>query len=287
QNYRAELVPGMVEAIAAAHEAGVAGVALSGAGPSLLAFVPERVEAEVADAMQAAFSRAGVKTDTQVVMADLFGAEASSTDRPVRALVVQKYGGSSVADAERIRNVADRVAEARRTGDDVVVVVSAMGGATDELIAMANSINPEPPPREMDMLLATGEQVSVALLSMALSRHGVEAISLTGSQVGIITDRAHRRARIRRIDREKIMSHLRAGRVVVVAGFQGREAGGDVTTLGRGGSDTTAVAVAAALRADRCEIHTDVEGVYTADPRVITEARLIRRISYDEMLEMA
>ncbi|MDI6773645.1 MAG: aspartate kinase, partial [bacterium] len=220
-------------------------------------------------------------------MADLFGAEASTTDLPQRSLVVQKYGGTSVADADRIRKVADRVAEARRAGDDVVVVVSAMGGATDELIAMANSINPEPPPREMDMLLATGEQVSIALLSMALSGHGVEAISLTGSQVGIITDRAHRRARIRRIDREKIMSHLRAGRVVVVAGFQGREAGGDVTTLGRGGADTTAVAVAAALRADRCEVYTHVEGVYTADPRVIPEARLIRRISYDEMLEMA
>ena len=287
QNYRAELVPGMAEAIAAAHEAGAAGVALSGAGPSLLAFVSERVEAEVADAMQAAFSRAGVKTEAQVVMADLFGAEASTTDRPSRSLVVQKYGSSSVADAECIMKVADRVAEASRTGDDVVVVVSAMGGATDELIAMANSINHEPAPREMDMLLATGEQVSIALLSMALGRQGVEAVSLTGSQVGIITDRAHRRARIRRIDREKIMSLLRAGRVVVVAGFQGREAGGDVTTLGRGGSDTTAVAVAAALRADRCEIYTHVEGVYTADPRVVPEARLIRRISYDEMLEMA
>ncbi|MBM3471182.1 MAG: aspartate kinase [Armatimonadetes bacterium] len=220
-------------------------------------------------------------------MADLFGAEASTTDRPVRSLVIQKYGGSTVADADRIRKAADRVAQTRRTGDDVVVVVSAMGNTTDELIALANSINPAPPPREMDMLLSTGEQTSIALLSMALGRQGVEAVSLTGSQVGIITDRAHRRARIRRIDREKIMSHLRAGRVVVVAGFQGRESGGDLTTLGPGGADTTAVAVAAALRADRCEVYTHVEGVFTADPRVIPEARLIRRIPYDEMLEMA
>ncbi len=287
QNYRADLVPGMVEAIAAARGAGAAGVALSGAGPSMLAFVPERAETEVADAMLAAFSVAGVKAEAQVVVADLFGAEVSSVDRPQRSLVVQRYGDSAMADADGIRRVADRVAETRGTGDDVVVVLSAMGSTTDELIAMANSINPAPPPREMDMLLATGEQISIALLSMALNRKGVEAVSLTGSQVGIITDRAHRRARIRRVDREKVASHLRDGRVVVVAGLQGREVGGDVTTLGRGGSDTTAVAVAAALRADRCEVYTDVEGVFTADPRLIPDARLIRRISYDEMLEMA
>lgn len=287
QSYRAELVPGMVEAIAAARDAGAAGVALSGAGPSMLAFVPARMEAEVALAMEAAFSRAGVKAEAQVVAADLFGAEVSPVGQARRPLVVLKYGGTSVADADCIGSVADRVARACEAGDDVVVVLSAMGDTTDRLTALAHTVNPEPPPREMDVLLTTGEQVSIALLSMALRRRGVEAVSLTGSQVGIITDRVHRRARIRRIDREKVMSHLRAGRVVVVAGFQGREAGGDVTTLGRGGSDTTAVAVAAALRADRCEIHTDVEGVYTADPRVVPRARLIRRISYDEMLEMA
>ncbi len=287
QSYRAELVPGMSEAIAAARAAGAAGVALSGAGPSMLAFVPARAEVEVARAMEAAFSRAGVRAEAQVVAVDLFGAEASSLGQDKHPLVVLKYGGSSVADADRIGRVADRVAKARKDGSDVVVVVSAMGDATDRLIALANSVSPEPPPREMDMLLSTGEQVSIALLSMALRERGVEAVSLTGAQVGIITDRTHRRARIRRIDREKVMSHLRAGRVVVAAGFQGREIGGDVTTLGRGGSDTTAVAVAAALRADRCEIHTDVEGVFTGDPRVVPGARLIRRISYDEMLEMA
>jgi aspartate kinase len=204
------------------------------------------------------------------------------------SLVVQKYGGSSVADADCLRRVAGRVAATRRDGHDVVVVVSALGDTTDELVAMARELNPDPPDREMDMLLSTGERVSIALLAMALEALGVPAISFTGPQAGIMTDQAHTKAKIWEVRAERIRAELAAGRVVVVAGFQGMSAdGGEITTLGRGGSDTTAVALAAELGADICEIYTDVDGVYTADPRMVEGARKLGAISYDEMLEAA
>jgi aspartate kinase len=202
-------------------------------------------------------------------------------------LIVQKYGGSSVADAEKIKNVARRVAESAARGHRMVVVVSAMGKTTDALLSLAAAITPNPDPREIDMLLATGEQVAIGLVAMALQSLGYAARSFTGAQVGLITDHLHTRARIKRIAAERISAALEAGKIAVVAGFQGITEDGDITTLGRGGSDLTGVALAAALKADVCEIFTDVDGVYTADPNVVPEARKLARISYDEMLEMA
>ncbi|NDY41587.1 aspartate kinase [Dissulfurirhabdus thermomarina] len=203
------------------------------------------------------------------------------------ALIVQKYGGTSVADTERIERVADRVTERRRQGDDVVVVLSAMAGETNRLIALAQEILPHPPARELDVLLATGEQVTVSLFAMAAEKRGFKAVSFLGHQVPIRTDAAHGRARIQEIPTQALRSALEAGAIPVVAGFQGVTAAGDITTLGRGGSDTTAVAVAVALGADLCEIYTDVEGVYTTDPGICPQARKIARISYEEMMEMA
>jgi aspartate kinase len=202
-------------------------------------------------------------------------------------LIVQKYGGSSVADAEKIRGVARRVVETTKAGHGVVVVVSAMGKTTDGLIRLAHEVTPTPPEREVDMLLATGEQVSIALLAMAIHALGHKARSFTGEQAGIRTDAAHTRARIVGIDGDKVRRALDDGYVAIVAGFQGVTEEDNITTLGRGGSDLTAVALAAALRADVCEIYTDVDGVYTADPNIVREARKLDRISYDEMLEMA
>ncbi len=203
------------------------------------------------------------------------------------SLIVQKFGGTSVAGPERIKHVARRVAATRAAGHDVVVVVSAPGDMTDDLITMARQVTDRPPAREMDMLLATGEQVSIALLAMALHAEGRAAISLTGGQARIRTERVHTRARILEVDRRRIDRELAAGRIVIVAGFQGITEDEEITTLGRGGSDTTAVALASALGADLCQIYTDVEGVFTADPRVVPEARKLRQISYDELLEMA
>jgi aspartate kinase len=205
-------------------------------------------------------------------------------------ITVMKFGGSSVADAEKIRRCAQRAYDARRGGADVVVVVSAMGKTTDGLIDLATQISEHPPKREMDQLLAAGEQVSIALTAMALQGLGQEAVSLTGPQCGLRTDAAYTKARIQSIDRDRILRHLERGRVVVVAGFQGVDEDGSVTTLGRGGSDTTAVALAAALQgggAPLCEIYTDVEGIYTADPRVEPSARKLERISYEEIIELA
>lgn len=203
------------------------------------------------------------------------------------ALIVQKFGGSSVADRDRVMNVARIVAQTHAGGNDVVVVVSAQGDTTDELIAKAGEITHDASQREMDMLMSAGEQISVALLSMALSSIGCPAISLMGWQAGFHTDRAYTRARIKRLDCERIESELSRNRVVVVAGFQGINKNDDITTLGRGGSDTSAVAIAAALHADLCQIYTDVDGVYTADPRLVPNARKLPQISFDEMLELA
>jgi aspartate kinase len=203
------------------------------------------------------------------------------------ALIVMKFGGSSVGDAERMKRVAKRVAEKRHDGHQVVVVVSAMGDTTDDLIDLSKQLTDQPAAREMDMLLTTGEQVSVALLAMTIQTLGQSAMSFTGWQVGMITDDTHRKARIIDIRPERILSALEAGHIVVVAGFQGMTEAGEITTLGRGGSDTTAVALAAALKADLCEIYTDVDGIYSTDPRVVKVARKLNEISYDEMLELA
>ncbi len=202
-------------------------------------------------------------------------------------LIVKKFGGSSVANKDRIFNVANRIADEYKKGNQVVVVLSAMGDTTDELLEKAYEINPDAPKREMDMLLACGEQTSVALMAMALSSMGIPAISLNAFQVAMHTSSKYSNARFKRIDTERINNELEARKVVIVTGFQGINKYDDLTTLGRGGSDTTAVALAAALRADACEIYTDVEGVYTADPRVVPKAHKIKEISYDEMLELA
>jgi len=203
------------------------------------------------------------------------------------ALIVQKYGGTSVGTTERIRNVAAKVKNAHDNGDQVVVVVSAMSGETNRLISLAGDISEKPSAREMDVLVSTGEQVTIALLSIALQELGVDARSYTGGQVHILTDNAHSKARIQDIEYKKVCADLQAGRVVVVAGFQGIDELGNITTLGRGGSDTTAVAMAAALKADECQIFTDVDGVYTTDPRVEPRARRLEKITFEEMLEMA
>ena len=203
------------------------------------------------------------------------------------ALIVQKFGGSSVADANRVRNVANRVVETANAGNKVVVVVSAQGDTTDDLIEKAMEINPNASKREMDMLLSSGEQISIALLAMAIQKIGHPVVSLTGWQAGFRSNAAHSNARISRIDTERIETELDRGNIAVVAGFQGINKYDDITTLGRGGSDTSAVAIAAALHADKCEIYTDVDGVYTADPRIVKDAKKLSEITYDEMLELA
>jgi len=203
------------------------------------------------------------------------------------SVVVMKFGGTSVADADRIGRAARRAICAKQAGNDVVMVVSAMGKTTDKLIALAKEISADPPRREMDMLLTTGEQVSISLMAMAINAAGQEAISLTGGQIGLITDAVHSKARIQKIDAARIRQELGAGRIVIVAGFQGIDESGEITTLGRGASDTTALALAAVLGAKECEIYTDVEGVYTTDPRIEPKSRKVEMISYDEMLELA
>ena len=205
------------------------------------------------------------------------------------ALIVQKFGGTSVGSVERIEQVADKVKKFRDAGDDLVVVLSAMSGETNRLIELAKAISgdQQPLPRELDVIVSTGEQVTIGLLAMALNKRGVPAVSYTGSQVRILTDSAHTKARILQIDDQKIRADLKAGRVVVVAGFQGVDEHGNITTLGRGGSDTTGVALAAALKADECQIYTDVDGVYTTDPRVVSVAQRLDKITFEEMLEMA
>lgn len=203
------------------------------------------------------------------------------------ALIVQKFGGTSVGNVERINAVAERVVQMRKAGHDMVIVLSAMSGETNRLLELAKAIHPDAPAREVDVLIATGEQVTIALLSMALQRRGCDARSYTGAQVHILTDNVHGKARILDIDDARVRDDLKKGRVVVIAGFQGVDQDGNITTLGRGGSDTTAVAMAAALKADECQIYTDVDGVYTTDPRIVPQARRLNRITVEEMLEMA
>ena len=203
------------------------------------------------------------------------------------ALIVQKYGGTSVGSPERIKNVANRIAKFKAAGHDVVVVVSAMSGETNRLVALAEAMQEYPDPREMDVILATGEQVTIGLLAMALKNIGLDAKSYSGWQVAVTTDSSHTKARIEDIDADHIHADIKEGKVIIVAGFQGIDGNGDITTLGRGGSDTSAVAMAAALKADECQIYTDVDGVYTTDPRVVPEARRLKTISFEEMLELA
>ena len=203
------------------------------------------------------------------------------------ALIVQKYGGTSVGSPERIKNVANRIAKFKAAGHDVVVVVSAMSGETNRLVALAEAMQEYPDPREMDVILATGEQVTIGLLAMALKNIGLDAKSYTGWQVAVTTDNSHTKARIEDIDADHIHADIKEGKVIIVAGFQGVDGNNDITTLGRGGSDTSAVAMAAALKADECQIYTDVDGVYTTDPRVVPEARRLKTISFEEMLELA
>ena len=203
------------------------------------------------------------------------------------ALIVQKYGGTSVGSPERIKNVANRIAKFKAAGHDVVVVVSAMSGETNRLVALAEAMQEYPDPREMDVILATGEQVTIGLLAMALKNIGLDAKSYTGWQVAVTTDNSHTKARIENIDADHIHADIKERKVIIVAGFQGIDGNGDITTLGRGGSDTSAVAMAAALKADECQIYTDVDGVYTTDPRVVPEARRLKTISFEEMLELA
>ena len=203
------------------------------------------------------------------------------------ALIVQKYGGTSVGSPERIKNVANRIAKFKAAGHDVVVVVSAMSGETNRLVALAEAMQEYPDPREMDVILATGEQVTIGLLAMALKNIGLDAKSYTGWQVAVTTDSSHTKARIEDIDADHIHADIKEGKVIIVAGFQGVDGNNDITTLGRGGSDTSAVAMAAALKADECQIYTDVDGVYTTDPRVVPEARRLKTISFEEMLELA
>jgi len=214
-------------------------------------------------------------------------ADCSIKEANFVSLIVQKFGGSSVRDAERVMNVARRVVDTYKAGNSVVVVVSAQGDTTDDLIEKAKEINPKATKREMDMLLSTGEQISIALLAMAIQTLGVNAVSLTGWQVGMKTDSKYGMARIKSVDGERIRNELDDNKIVIVAGFQGINKYDDITTLGRGGSDTTAVAIAAALHADLCEIYTDVDGVYTTDPRIVPEAKKLEEISFDEMLELA
>jgi len=202
-------------------------------------------------------------------------------------LIVQKFGGTSVQDAERINRAARRAIRGKLAGHQVVVVVSAMGNTTDELVDLAHQVTKNPSKREMDMLLSTGEQISIALMAMAIQTMGHDAISMTGIQVGLLTDKSHTKARIQKINADHIFEHLNRGQIVIVAGFQGVDEEGDITTLGRGGSDTTAVALAAVLKAEMCEIYTDVNGIYTADPRLVPKAKKLDKVSYDEILELA
>lgn len=203
------------------------------------------------------------------------------------AIIVQKFGGTSLADTDKIKNVANAVIREKKLGNDVIVVVSAMGHTTDNLIKLAHEISSHPSEREMDMLMSTGEQVSIALLTIAINELGYDAVSMTGAQVGIITEDVHSKARILDIKKDKLMENINEGKIVIVAGFQGITKEGEITTLGRGGSDTSAVAIAAKLQADRCDIYSDVEGIYTTDPRVVPTAKKLKEISYEEMLELA
>lgn len=286
QPFRLPFIKGAKTIFSEVQRSGIAGVALSGSGPTIISLVKEGMEKEIVKIMKKTFSDAGIKSMVKVLEPELDGAMVvkGESEHPI---IVQKYGGSSVADIEKIKKVAKKIVEQARLGNQMIVVVSAMGKTTDELIGKAREIMAIPSEREMDMLLSTGEQVSIALVTMAIQALGAEAISFTGAQAGIRTNNSYTRARINSINRTSIKRALERGKIVIVAGFQGIDEEGNITTLGRGGSDATAVALAARMKAVRCEIYTDVDGVFTADPGLVPEAKIIKEISHDEMSEMA
>lgn len=284
QQYRRELAPELMEAITAARKAGAKGAAVSGAGPSVLVFGDGRA-AEIKAAIMRVFEARNIRCRIMDLSLDLYGARVITSH--ALAPVVRRFGGSSVSGPQAIRQLAEQVSAFSKKGERQVVVLSAMGDTTHDLLRLAKDVSPAPGKKDLDMLLATGEQVSIALFSMALRDKGVDATPMTAAQAGIVTDDTHTRARIQQVSRQAIMDHLDRGSVVIVSGFQGVSASGEITTMGSGGSDTTAVALAAALGATECEFCTDVDGVFTADPHIEPCARLIPEIPYDEMAEMA
>lgn len=286
QPFRMPFIKGAKNIFSEFQKSGIAGVALSGSGPTIISLVKEGIEKEIIKIMRKTFSKAGVKSQIKVLDPDMDGARIEE-GKTVHPIIVQKYGGSSVSDIVKIKKVAQKIVEQARQGNQMIVVVSAMGKTTDELIEKSCEILENPSEREMDMLLSTGEQVSIALVTMAIHALGAEAISFTGGQAGIMTNNSHTKARINSINQQRIKRALDQGKIVIVAGFQGIDEEGNITTLGRGGSDTTAIALAARMKAARCEVYTDVDGVFTADPTMVPEARKIKNISHDEMSEMA
>ncbi len=286
QPFRMPFIKGAKNIFSEVQKSGIAGVALSGSGPTIISLVKDGAENEIMKIMRQTFAKAGIKSQVKVLDPDTDGVriEEGKTTHPT---ILQKYGGSSVSDIQMIKRVAQKIVQQARQGNRMIIVVSAMGKTTDELINKSYEILKDPSEREMDMLLSTGEQVSIALVTMAIHALGAEAISFTGGQAGIITNNSHTKARINSINHQRIKRALDQGKIVIIAGFQGIDEEGNITTLGRGGSDTTAIALAARMKADRCEIYTDVDGVYTADPTLVPEARKIKEISHDEMSEMA
>ncbi len=286
QPFRLPFIKGAKNIFSEVQKSGLAGVALSGSGPTIISLVKEGLEKEIVKIMKKTFSDAELKSSVKVLDPDTEGITIERGEE-YSPIIVQKYGGSSLSDIEKIKMVAEKIVKRARQGNRLVIVVSAMGKTTDELIGKAHEIMPDPSSREMDMLLSTGEQVSIALVAMAIQSLGEEAVSFTGAQAGIRTNSSYTRAKIDSIRQQYIKEALNQGKIVIVAGFQGIDQEGNITTLGRGGSDATAVALAASLKAERCEIYTDVDGVYTADPSIVPEARPMKEISHDEMSEMA
>lgn len=286
QPFRIPFIKGAKNIFTEVQRSGIAGVALSGSGPTIISLVKEGAEKEIIKIMRTTFSEAGVESQVKVLDPDMDGARIEE-GKTIHPIIVQKYGGSSVSDIQKIKKIAQKIVEQARQGNRMIIVVSAMGKTTDELIKKSHEIVKNPSEREMDMLLSTGEQVSIALVTMAIHALGAEAISFTGSQAGIITNNSYTKARIDSINQQRIKKALDQDKIVIVAGFQGTDSEGNITTLGRGGSDTTAIALAARMKASCCEIYTDVDGVYTADPDLVPKARRLKEISHDEMSEMA
>lgn len=286
QPFRLPFIKGAKNIFTEVQKSGIAGVALSGSGPTIISLVKEGLEKEIMKIMKQTFSDADIKSQVKVLEPDTDGATVVKGEQNY-PIIVQKYGGSSLADTNKIKIVAQKIVEKARQGNRMIVVVSAMGKTTDDLINKACQIIAEPSEREMDMLLSTGEQVSIALVTMAIHYLGEEAISFTGAQAGIRTNNSYSKARINSINEQRIKKALNQGKIVIVAGFQGIDDEGNITTLGRGGSDTTAIALAARMKAEFCEIYTDVDGIFTADPGLVPEARKIKEISHDEISEMA
>ncbi len=286
QPFRLPFIKGAQNIFAEVQKSGIAGVALSGSGPTIISLVKEGLENEIIKIMKKTFADADIKSKVKTLEPDLDGAILLK-DGNKSPIIVQKYGGSSISDIEKIKKVASKIVKQAKEGKRLIVVVSAMGKTTDELISKANQILANPSEREMDMLLSTGEQVSIALVTMAIQSLGAEAISFTGAQAGIRTTSTYSKAKINSINEKRIKKALNQGKIVIVAGFQGIDDEGNITTLGRGGSDTTAIALAARMKAEHCEIYTDVDGVYNADPGLVPGAKKIKEISHDEISEMA